>query len=81
MRKVFDWLMSSHHYLHLTFSAAIAICCGIVPALIVAFALEYKDKAWGGKFDFEDIGADCIGVVVGTLVRVFIINDYWRLLC
>lgn len=81
MRKIFDWLMDSHHYFHLVFSIIVTIACGIIPAIIVAIALEYKDYAWGGKFDFEDIGADLIGIVVGTLIRFLVISNCWRLIC
>ena len=31
------------------------------------FAAEYKDKAWGGTFDWWDIAADLTGTIIGGI--------------
>ena len=32
-------------------------------------AAEYKDKAWGGKFDWIDLTADAIGTIAGGMAH------------
>lgn len=52
-----------------------AVCFGGTVIFGVGFgigaglAAEYKDKAWGGKWDWYDIVADALGTVAGALIR------------
>lgn len=36
-------------------------------------AAEYKDKAWGGKWDWYDLLADALGTVVGGVVHCLLL--------
>ena len=36
------------------------------------FAAEYKDKAWGGTFDWWDIAADLTGTIIGGICHYLI---------
>ena len=36
----------------------------------VAISLEYKDYAYGGKFDWQDIIASMIGAVIVLIIRL-----------
>lgn len=73
-KKIKEFFSKSNRYKHL--------CGGVVVGLIitsgfdailgttaVAMALEYKDKAYGGKWDWIDIACTCIGGVIGSIVR------------
>lgn len=52
-----------------------AVCFGGTAIFGVGFgigaglAAEYKDKAWGGKWDWYDIAADALGTVAGALIH------------
>ena len=35
-------------------------------------AAEYKDKAWGGTFDWWDIAADLTGTIIGGICHYLI---------
>ena len=73
-KKIKEFFSKSNRYKHL--------CGGVVVGLIiisgfdailgttaVAMALEYKDKAYGGKWDWINIACTCIGGVIGSIVR------------
>ena len=38
-------------------------------------AAEYKDKAWGGTFDWWDIAADMVGTIIGGMVHYLIFGN------
>ena len=74
MKKVFEWFSSSHRWKHLVGGVIVGIgadttYCAAYTGLIVASALEYKDKAHGGKWDWIDFGLTIAGVIVGHLIR------------
>lgn len=76
-----NWIIASNHYKHILACFIIALLEGLIPAITVGIAVEYKDKLWGGKFDWNDIAADCIGAIIGAIVRFFILQDLTRVLC
>lgn len=52
-----SWLKDSHHLQHIVVGLAIGIASDdwystAVAAVPTASALEYKDKFWGGKWDW-----------------------------
>lgn len=38
-------------------------------------AAEYKDKAWGGTFDWWDIAADMVGTIIGGMLHYLIFGN------
>lgn len=40
--------------------------------VLTAGALEYKDKAYGGNWDWIDFGLTVVGTCVGQLVRTIV---------
>jgi hypothetical protein len=44
------------------------------------FAAEYKDKAWGGTFDWWDIAADLTGTIIGGICHYLIFKCIRRIL-
>lgn len=45
------------------------ICIALFTGAGVAGALEFKDKSWGGKWDWFDWGCTVAGVIVGYGIR------------
>lgn len=74
MKKIWDWLKQSNRYKHLVGGMAIGLmaddwyCAGLA-GVGIASALEYKDKAHGGAWDWIDWGLTLIGVLVGYGVK------------
>lgn len=74
MKKVFDWLRESNRWKHLVGGVAIGFIsddawCAALAGGGTASALEYKDRAWGGSWDWADWGLTVAGVAAGHLAR------------
>ena len=59
MKKLLNWLKESNRWQHLLIGVMIGLLFDnligtSICALLVASALEYKDKAYGGKWDWID---------------------------
>ena len=73
-----SWITESNRQKHFKY----AILCGFVGtflfALGVAMGLEYKDYAYGNKWDWLDIGTTLLGGLVGQLLQVLLLFlIYW----
>lgn len=67
-------LRKSNRYKHLIGGFIIGIIInsvfdGIIATSAVGGALEFKDKSWGGKWDWIDLLFTILGGVLGQLVR------------
>lgn len=67
------WLKESNRMKHFAY----AIPCGFVGTelfvLGLAVGMEFKDKTYGGQFDWLDIAATLLGGIVGQLLQVGLI--------
>ena len=77
MKKIIDWLKESHRWQHLAGGLVIGLAsdstyCAAFAGLGIASALEFKDKAWGGKWDWIDWSLTLAGVFVGRLIRIIL---------
>lgn len=75
MKKVFRWLRESNRWKHLCGGAVIGALadtsyCALYAASITGAAMEYKDKAHGGAWDWIDLGLTIAGAVAGRLIRI-----------
>lgn len=73
-----SWITESNRQKHFKY----AIVCGFVGtflfALGVAKGLEYKDYAYGNKWDWLDIAATLLGGLVGQLLQLLLLLlIYW----
>lgn len=78
MKKIWDWLKQSNRYKHLVGGMAIGLMaddwyCAELAGVGIASALEYKDKAHGGAWDWLDWGLTIAGVIVGYGLRWMIV--------
>lgn len=74
MNKLIIWLKESNRYKHLIGGMAIGLLsddwyCATLSGVGIASALEYKDRAWGGKWDWIDWSLTVAGVIVGYGLR------------
>lgn len=58
---------------HLLYAIPIGFIFTILAVLGCAFGMEFKDKEYGGKFDWLDIVATMIGGTIGQLLQIIII--------
>ena len=78
LSDLLTWLDDSHHWQHLLGGAVIGFgaddeFCAIYAGSIVAAALEFKDKQWGGKWDWIDWGCTVAGGLIGQGLQILII--------
>lgn len=66
-------LKTSNRHKHLLYAIPIGAILTILCVIGVAFALEFKDKQHGGKFDKLDILATIIGGAIGQTIQILII--------
>ena len=88
MRKIWDkivaWFLGIpvdkrlHFVAGFILSTFCAVALGfrpcIIPAIAAAFIKEFFDSWTGGKFDWLDFAATCIG---GAVVQVFVLLNMW----
>ena len=62
-----------------------AVPCGLFLTILfvagLAAGMEFKDKAWGGKWDWLDLVSTLMGGVVGQILQViifFIVYQYYK---
>lgn len=67
------WLKESNRQKHLLYAIPIGLVFTILAVLGCAFGMEFKDKQYGGKFDWLDIAATMIGGAIGQLIQLVII--------
>ena len=74
MKKVWNWLKESNRIKHLAGGVFIGLLANdyshsLFGSVIAATCLEYKDRAYGGKWDWIDYGLTVLGSLFGTLIR------------
>ena len=77
IKKVINWLKASNRWKHLLLAFLVGLgCdgwyCAEYTGMGVAGAMEFKDWAHGGKWDWIDFLLTVIGVNAGYLVRYLI---------
>lgn len=70
MKKIIDWFKESNRWKHALGGFIIGIIsngwyCAALSGIGIASALEFKDKAWGGKWDWIDWGLTVAGTAIG----------------
>lgn len=69
-----EWLKASNRWKHLVGGAVIGaamvnVIDAVMVSAVVGAAMEYKDKAWGGKFDWVDFSLTAVGGAVAGLIK------------
>ena len=66
--KIFNVFLIDNRPKHLLYAIPIGFIFTILAVLGCAFGMEFKDKQYGGKFDWLDIVATMIGGLIGQLL-------------
>lgn len=64
------WLKDSNRNKHFWYAIPIGATLSILCVLGVASGMEFKDKQWGGKWDWLDWLATMLGGLIGQSIQV-----------
>lgn len=67
------WLTESNRTKHFFYAIPIGLALTILCVIGVASGMEYKDKAYGNKWDWLDWFATILGGMVGQVIQVVIL--------
>lgn len=67
------WLQESNRQKHLLYAIPAAMVGTILFVAGLAFGMEYKDSAYGGKWDWLDLIATIIGGIIGQAIQLLVI--------
>lgn len=68
-----NWLKESNRQKHLLYSIPIGFLLTILCVIGIAAGMEFKDKQWGGKWDWFDFLATLIGGFIGQILQIILI--------
>ena len=67
------WITESNRDKHLLYAIPAALVGTILFAVGLAVGMEFKDKQWGGQWDWLDLLATLIGGVIGQILQILLI--------
>ena len=68
-----SWLKESNRTKHLLYAIPIGFILTILTVIGCAFGMEFKDKQYGGNFDWLDISATMIGGLIGQILQLILL--------
>lgn len=71
---IVNWFKQSNRWKHLLYGFLVALIAGFAFTCGAAAGMEFKDRAWGGKWDWIDFGLTVAGGLAGLALRLTIIN-------
>lgn len=72
-KQLFSWIKESNRLKHLLYAIPSAFLLTILFGAGLAFGMEFKDKQYGNKWDWKDIGATMIGSTIGQILQLILI--------
>ena len=69
-----NWFKQSNRWKHLLYGFLVSIIAGFAFTCGAAAGMEFKDRAWGGEWDWIDFGLTVAGALVGAAIRYWILN-------
>ena len=67
------WLQESNRQKHLLYAIPVGFLFTILCVIGVASGMEFKDKQYGGKWDWLDWIATIIGGIIGQILQIGLI--------
>lgn len=68
-----NWIKESNRPKHLLYAIPAGALLTILFVTGLAAGMEFKDRAWGGKWDWLDIAATLIGGLIGQAIQILIL--------
>ena len=73
MKNIINWLLESNRWKHLLGGFVLGLFLTVLCALGCAGGMEFKDRQWGGRWDWVDIALTVAGGAVGQVLQLAII--------
>ena len=73
MKNRWSWISESNRLKHLLYAIPIGLVFTILCVLGVASGMEFKDRQWGGKWDWLDWLATMLGGIIGQALQIIIL--------
>ena len=67
------WICESNRWKHLIGGFVLGLLLTALCSLGCAGGMEFKDKQWGGRWDWIDFGCTCVGGLIGQGLQVLVI--------
>lgn len=68
-----NWIMESNRPKHLLYAIPAGALFSILFVAGLAAGMEFKDRTWGGKWDWLDITATLIGGFIGQAIQILVL--------
>lgn len=68
-----SWIKESNRPKHLLYAIPEGVLLTILFVAGLAAGMEFKDKQWGGKWDWLDIAATLIGGLIGQVIQILVL--------
>lgn len=69
-----SWINESNRMKHLLYAIPAGILFTILFVAGLAAGMEFKDRAYGGKWDWLDIAATLIGGLIGQTIQIGVLT-------
>lgn len=69
-----SWINESNRMKHLLYAIPEGILFTILFVAGLAAGMEFKDRAYGGKWDWLDIAATLIGGLIGQTIQIGVLT-------
>lgn len=68
-----SWFTESNRWKHFLYAIPVAMVFTILCVLGLASGMEFKDRQWGGRWDWIDWLATMLGGLVGQAIQLAVI--------
>ncbi|MDH6308048.1 hypothetical protein M2451_002567 [Dysgonomonas sp. PFB1-18] len=67
------WMKESNRMKHFLYAIPCSLLFTFFFSAGLAAGMEFKDKTWGGKWDWLDLTATLMGGLVGQIIQILLI--------
>ena len=72
-QRMMSWIRESNRMKHLLYAIPAGVLLTILFVAGLAAGMEFKDRAYGNKWDWLDIATTLIGGVIGQVIQVVVL--------
>lgn len=73
-----NWFTSSNRWKHFALAVPLGLAFTLLCVLGCASGMEFKDRQWGGRWDWLDWLATMLGGLVGQALQILIAWTIWQ---
>ena len=68
-----NWFLESNRWKHFLYAVPVGFVFTILCVLGLATGMEFKDKLYGGEYDWIDWSLTMLGGIIGQAMQLFVI--------